>query len=312
MPAETSAARTETGMRAVQFSEYGDPEVLAVAEAPEPHAAPGQVRIRVQASSVNAIDWKIRAGYLHEMMPVQFPAIPGSDAAGTVDEVGEGVEGVRVGDRVFGLAQGGAAELAVLTAWTPIPATWSVEQAAAAGLVSTTAIAGLDAIGDLSGATVLIEGAAGGVGSAAVEIAVAQGATVIGTASEAKHDYLRSLGAVPVTYGEGLAERVAAVAPQGVDAALDTVGSGSLADLVAIVGDAARVASVADYNAPALGVAMVQGGADAAVNLPRAADLGARGAYTPRIEATFPFDQAAAAHAHVQTGRTQGKVVITL
>jgi len=299
-------------MRAVRFHEYGDPQVLTLEEAPEPHAAAGQVRIRVRATSVNSIDWKIRAGYLHEMMPTKFPAIPGSDAAGTVDQIGDGVEGVRVGDEVFGLAEGGAAELAVLNAWALKPHGWSFEQAAAAGLVSTTAIAGLDAVGDLAGKTVLIEGAAGGVGSAAVEMAVARGANVVGTASAAKHDFLRSLGATPVSYGVGLAERVAAVAPNGVDAALDTVGSGSLADLVAIVGTATKVASVADFNAAALDVAMVLGSARAEENLPAAADLGASGAYQPRIEATYPLEQAAAAHAHVQNGHTQGKVVITV
>jgi len=299
-------------MRAVRFHEYGDPQVLTLEDAPEPHAGPGQVRIRVQASSVNAVDWKIRAGYLHDMMPATFPLIPGSDAAGVVDEVGEGVTGVEVGDAVFGLAQGGAAELAVLTAWAPVPSAWTAEQAAAAGLVSTTAIVALDALGDLSGKTVLIEGAAGGVGSAAVEVAVARGATVIGTASETHHDFLRSLGATPVSYGEGLAERVATVAHQDVDAALDTVGSGSLADLVAIVGDASRVASVADYNAPSLGVAMVMGGANAQANLAVAAELGASGAYTPRVQATYPLERAADAQAHVQAGHTQGKVVITL
>jgi len=229
-----------------------------------------------------------------------------------VDEVGEGVTDVQLGDTVFGLSQGGAAELAVLTAWAPAPAAWTAEQAAAAGLVSTTAIAGLDAVGDVSGRTVLVEGAAGGVGSAAVEVAIARGATVIGTASETHHDFLRSLGATPVTYGAGLAERVAAVAPQGVDAALDTAGSGSLADLVAIVGDPARVASVADYNAPAIGVAMVMGSADARANLAVAAELGASGAFTPRIAATYPLERAAEAQAHVQAGHTEGKVVITL
>jgi len=202
--------------------------------------------------------------------------------------------------------------VAVLSAWALIPPGWSFEEAAAAGLVSTTAIAGLDAVGDLAGKTVLIEGAAGGVGSAAVEIAVARGAKVVGTASAAKHDFLRSLGATPVAYGQGLAERVKAVAPNGVDGALDTVGSGSLADLVAIVGSATNVASVADYNAPALGASMVQGSANAALNLPAAADLGAAGAYTPRIEATYPLEQAAAAHAHAQDGHTQGKIVITI
>jgi NADPH:quinone reductase-like Zn-dependent oxidoreductase len=178
--------------------------------------------------------------------------------------------------------------------------------------VSTTAIAALDALGDVSGKTVLIEGAGGGVGSAAVEIAIARGATVIGTATEAQHDFLRALGATPITYGEGLADRVAAVAPNGVDAALDTAGFGSLANPVAIVGDASRVATVADYNAPSLGVAMVMGSSNAPANLAAAAQLGAAGRYTPRVQATYPLEKAADAHAHVQEGHTQGKVVITL
>lgn len=299
-------------MRAVRFHQYGGPEVLTVEDAPEPHAGPGELRVRVRATSVNPVDWKIRAGYMAEMVPTAFPAVPGSDAAGVVDEVGEGVEGVQVGDQVFGLAQGGAAEFAVLTAWAPVPSTWTLEQAAAAGLVSTTAIAGLDALGDISGKTVLIEGAAGGVGSAAVEIAIARGATVIGTAGAANHDFLRALGATPVTYGDGLAERVRAAAPSGVDAALDTAGSGSLADIVALVGDASRVASTADFNAGALGAASVNGAANARANLAEASRLGRSGAYTPRVAATYPLEKATEAHAHVQGGHTRGKVVITL
>ena len=299
-------------MRAVRFHEYGDPQVLTLEDAPEPHAGSGQVRVRVQASSVNSVDWKIRAGYMHQMRPVTFPAIPGNDAAGVVDEVGEGVTDVHLGDAVFGLVQGGAAaELAVLTAWARVPTSWTPEQAAAAGMAATTAIAGLDTLGNLSGKTVLIEGAAGGVGSAAVEIAIARGATVIGTASEAHHDFLRSLGATPVTYGDGLEERVAALAPDGVQAALDLAGSGSLAQLVAIVGDPSRVATVADFNAAALGVALVAGRANAQANLAAAADLGSTGAYTPRVQAAYPLERAADAQGHVQNGHTQGKVVIT-
>ena len=214
---------------------------------------------------------------------------------------------------MFGLVQdGGAAELAVLTAWAPVPSRWTMEQAAAAGLVSTTAIAGLDALRDLTGKTVLIEGAAGGVGSAAVEIAIARGASVIGTASPANLGFVRSLGATPVTYGEGLADRITELAPQGVDAALDTAGSGSLADLVAIVGDASRVATVADYNAPSLGVTMVMGSANAKANLAVASQLGEAGAYTPRVQSSYPLQNAADAHTHAQEGHPQGKVVITL
>ena len=150
------------------------------------------------------------------------------------------------------------------------------------------------------------------MGSAAIEIAVARGATVIGTASEVNHDFLRSLGATPVTYGEGLADRIAAVAPGGVDAALDLAGSGSLADLVAIVGDPSRVASAADFNAPSLGVTMVAGNANASANLAAVAELGAAGSYTPRVQATYPLEQVPEAHTHIQGGHTRGKIVITL
>ncbi|MFI6094765.1 NADP-dependent oxidoreductase [Lentzea sp. NPDC051213] len=299
-------------MRAVRFHEFGDPHVLTVEDAPEPHAESSQIRIKVQAASVNPVDWKIRAGYMAEYMPTTFPAITGSDATGVVDEIGDGVAGVKPGDRVFGLAHGTAAEYAVLTDWATVPSAWTVEQAAAAGLVSATAIESLNALGDLSGKTLLIEGAAGGVGSAAVQIAVARGATVIGTASEANHAFLRELGATPITYGEGLAERVGAVAPGGVDAALDTAGSGSLADIVALVGDPSRVATVADFGAGALGVTLIAGNAHAAANLAEASQLGTAGAYTPRVQATYPLDKATDAHAHVQGGHTQGKVLLTL
>ncbi|MHA6512933.1 NADP-dependent oxidoreductase [Tessaracoccus sp. Z1128] len=299
-------------MRAVRFHRYGDPQVLTLEDAPEPHPGPGQVRVRVHATSVNPVDWKIRAGYLHEVMPVTFPAIPGTDAAGIIDEVGESVTDVKAGDAVFGIAQGGAAELAILTAWAPLPTRWSLEQGAAAGLASTTAIEGLNAVGLASGDTVLIEAASGGVGVAAVQIAIARGATVIGTASVVNHDFLCSLGATPVTYGDGLAERVADVAPQGIDAALDLAGSGSLATLVAIVGDASRVASAADFSAPSLGVALIAGTANAHANLALAAELGESGAYIPHIQAAYPLEKVAEAHAHVQAGHTQGKVVLTL
>ncbi|GGU76945.1 NADP-dependent oxidoreductase [Lentzea flava] len=297
-------------MRAVRFHQYGDPQVLTVEEAPEPHAGPGEVRIRVHAASVNPVDWKTRAGYLAEHLPVTFPAIIGYDAAGVVDEVGEGVEDVRPGDHVFGLGQGTTAEYAVLTDWAPVPSTWTPEQAAGAGLVSATALASLDVLGDLAGRTLLVEGAAGGVGSAAAQMAIAGGTTVIGTASEANHDYLREIGVIPVTYGEGLADRVAAVAPDGVDAALDTAGSGSLAELVAIVGDPARVASIADFNATALGVALVAGNVNATAHLAAAARLAEDGAYAPRVQATYPLEEAGEAHLAVQSGHARGKVLI--
>ncbi|MFE1433577.1 NADP-dependent oxidoreductase [Streptomyces griseoaurantiacus] len=301
-------------MRAARYHEYGGVETLVVEQAPDPHPGPGEIRIRVAAASVNPVDWKVRSGAVREVLPVDLPAVPGRDAAGVVDEIGEGVRGVGVGDRVFGLGgvTGATAEFAVLSAWARTPDTWSDEEAAAAALGAVTAMGGLNALGPLKGRTVLIEGAAGGVGSAAVEIAVAQGATVIGTAGERNHEFLTSLGAVPTTYGAGLAERVAALAPDGVDVVLDTAASGSLADLVALVGDPARVSTVADHaNAQRLGVHVANAENDPAL-LAEAAELGRLGHFTPRVEATYPLERIAEAHAHSERGHTRGKIVVRL
>lgn len=301
-------------MRAARYHEYGGVEMLVVEQAPDPHPGPGEIRIRVAAASVNPVDWKVRSGAVREVLPVDLPAVPGRDAAGVVDEIGEGVRGVGVGDRVFGLGgvTGATAEFAVLSAWARTPDTWSDEEAAAAALGAVTAMGGLNALGPLKGRTVLIEGAAGGVGSAAVEIAVAQGATVIGTAGERNHEFLTSLGAVPTTYGAGLAERVTTLAPDGVDVVLDTAASGSLADLVALVGDPARVSTVADHaNAQRLGVHVANAENDPAL-LAEAAELGRLGHFTPRVEATYPLERIAEAHAHSERGHTRGKIVVRL
>jgi NADPH:quinone reductase-like Zn-dependent oxidoreductase len=299
-------------MLAARFHEYGGQESLVIEQAPDPHPGPGEIRVRVAAASVNPIDWKLRAGALHQMIPLELPAIPGRDGAGVVDEIGDGVQGVSIGDRVFGLGgvTGATAELLILSAWAHTPATWNDEQAAGAGLATVTAMAGLNALGSLAGRTLLVEGAAGGVGSAAVEIAVAQGAAVIGTASERNHGFLTALGAVPTTYGPGLAQRLTTLAPHGVDIALDTAASGSLDDLVAITGDPKRVATVADHaGGQRLGTHVVNAENDSAL-LSAAAELGGQGRYTPRIEQAYPLERIADAHAHAERGRTRGKIVI--
>ncbi|NJP99681.1 NADP-dependent oxidoreductase [Streptomyces zingiberis] len=302
-------------MRAARYHEFGDVETLVVEEVPDPHPGAGEIRVRVAAAGVNPIDWKVRSGAARERIPVDLPAIPGRDATGVVDEIGAGVDGVSVGDRVFGLGgvTGATAELAVLSAWAPAPTAWSDEEAAGAGLAPVTAMSGLTVLGPLEGRTLLVEGASGGVGSAAVEIAVAQGATVIGTAGERNQEFLASLGAIPTTYGPGLAERVATLAPGGVDLAFDTAASGSLADLVAIVGgDPARVSTVADHaNAERLGVHVANARNDPAL-LADVGELGRRGRYTPRIERTYPLEQIREAHAHSESGHTRGKIVVLI
>ncbi|CAL9485455.1 NADP-dependent oxidoreductase [Streptomyces sp. enrichment culture] len=301
-------------MRAARYHEYGDTTVLTVEEAPDPAPGPGEIRIRVAAASVNPVDWKVRSGAVRDVLPVDLPAIPGRDAVGRVDRIGAGVEGVGIGDRVFGLGgvTGATAELAVLSAWAPAPAEWSDAEAAGAALGAVTALSGLKALGPLSGRTLLVEGAAGGVGGAAVELAVAAGATVIGTAGTHNHAFLTELGAVPTTYGEGLAERLAVVAPQGIDLVLDTAASGSLGELVKIAGDPSRVVTVADHQgAGRLGVRVADAVNDSTW-LAEAAALGAQGRYTPRVERTYPLEEIAKAHAHSEGGHVRGKIVVTL
>ncbi|MCE4948594.1 NADP-dependent oxidoreductase [Streptomyces noursei] len=301
-------------MRAARYHEYGGMETLVIEEVPEPLPGPAEIRIRVSAAGVNPVDWKVRSGAVRDVFPLELPAIPGRDAVGVVDEIGDKVRGVSIGDRVFGLGgvTGATAEMAVLSAWAPAPAAWSDEEAAGAGLASVTALGGLEVFGSLKGRTLLIEGAAGGVGSAAVEIAVAQGATVIGTAGEHNHEFLSALGAMATTYGTGLAERVCALAPDGIDFALDTAASGSLSDLVAIVGDPTRVSTVADHaDASRLGTHLANARNDSAL-LAAAGELGRQGRYTPRVERSYPLEQIAEAHAYSEGGHVRGKVVVRI
>lgn len=311
-------------MRAVQFSQYGPPDVVTTAEVPAPHAGPGEIRVAVRASGLAAGETYIRNGLMQDMLPMEFPFRTGFDAAGVVDEVGDGVTGVAAGDEVFGMAsadvRGANADHAVLSAWAPKPAAWSwAEAGGAAGNVETS-VRVLDRLKAGPGDRVLIQGASGGVGAVAVQIAVARGATVIGTASERHHAYLRSLGAEPTAYGEGLVDRVRALGP--VDAVFDCSG-GALADLVAIAGDPARVVTIADFAAADHGVHMSHsapaeetgdaiGSADpiAVHALDIAVKLAAQGRLRMRVGATFPLTEAASAHELSETRHAGGKIVL--
>ncbi|MCE7029214.1 NADP-dependent oxidoreductase [Jiella avicenniae] len=298
-------------MKAVQFSEYGGLEVLKVAEIDEPHAGPGQVRIAVRTAGVNPADWKRRDGYFRDFMPLEFPFTFGFEASGVVDEVGEGVSGVSVGDAVFGLGTGTMAEYAVLTSWARKPETMPFEVAGGLPVVVETATRCLDQLGTKAGETLLVSGAAGGVGSTAIQLARHRGMTVIGTASERKHDYLRGLGAIPTTYGPGLAERVEALAPQGIDAALDIVGSGILPELIGIVGDPSRVLSIADFSAPDHGAQFsTKPQDDPEQALAEAARLYSEGTLRLRVERRFPLTQVGEAQALSAEGHVTGKLVI--
>ena len=299
-------------MRALQFSEYGGPEVLHVGEIAEPHAGAGQVRVAVRAVGVNPIDWKVRSGAMAQFIRVEFPSVPGEEAAGVVDEVGDGVDDVAVGDEVFGLAVGGgAAEYALLGHYAAKPAGLSWAEAAGLPAAAETAVRALDLLGVVADQTVLVNGAAGGVGSAAVQFARARGARVIGTASEANHEFLRTLGAEPTTYGEGMVDRVRQLAPDGVDQALDTAGRGALVDLIEITGSPDNVVTTADPSATEHGVRVTSGADKRAWQaLGQAAELYEAGRLRVAVEQAFPLDQAPEAQRISQAGHVRGKLVL--
>ena len=297
-------------MKAARFSEYGDTGVLKLVDVEEPHAGPGQVRIAVRAAGVNAIDWKLRAGHMREMMPLELPAGSGNDAAGVVDEVGEGVEGVEIGDAVFGNGSSTYAEYAVLDAWAHKPEELSFEEAAGYPIPVETAVRILDLVGVGEGETVFVSGAAGGVGSAAVQIARERGATVIGSASERNQDYVRGLGAIPTTYGEGLAGRVRGLAPDGVDAALDIAGSGVIPELIELTGDPARVVSIADFSAGEHGARVSGTPGDRPAAFAEAARLFEAGKLTLPVADLYGLHEADEAHAQSERGHVAGRRII--
>src|ERR1700759_5526389 len=295
-------------MKAVSFDRFGGPEVLQLVDRPDPHPGPGQIRITVRAAGVNASDWKKREG----LMDPELPQTLGYEAAGIVDELGDGVTDVAVGDRVFGLSPDGAAqaELAVLSWYAPIPGPLDFAGAAALPAAVETATRALDQLGVQSGTLLLVNGASGSMGSAAVQLAVARGARVIGTASPANHDYLRSLGAEPVAYGEGLAGRVRALAPGGVDVALDVAGSGVLPELIELAGGAGNVITVADFGgAQQHGVRFSTGEAGRAVHvIGEIGKLIESGRFSLPVARTFPLAEVAEAHRMSEQGHVRGKL----
>ncbi|MTD52798.1 zinc-binding dehydrogenase [Amycolatopsis sp. RM579] len=297
----------------MRFARYGGPEVLEFVDVEAPHAEAGQIRIAVRAAGVNGLEWKIRQGLLEEFQPLRLPAGIGGDAAGVVDEVGDGVTDVRVGDAVFGSGQETYAEHAVLTSWAPKPEKVSFEEAAGFPTPFETALRVLDEAEVRRGHTVLVNGASGGVGSAAVQFAVDRGATVIGVAGPSNQDYVTSLGAVATTYGPGLVDRARALAPHGIDVAVDVAGSGVISELIDLTGDPGRVVSIADFTAPAHGARVSTGfGRDKTPALREGARLAATGRLTLPVTQTFPLPQAGAAQAASATGHVRGRIIITM
>ncbi|MBJ2121961.1 NADP-dependent oxidoreductase [Arthrobacter sp. MSA 4-2] len=301
-------------MKAHLLNSYG-PDSIVLGEADEPTAAAGQVKVAVEAIGINPLDWKFSNGYLAEMFPLPLPAVLGTDIAGTVLEVGDGVEGFTVGDRVVGFADSGAfAEKAVTGAarLAVIPDGLTAEQAVTLATSGETSQRGLSLLAPAPASTVVVNGAAGAVGSAVVQILVADGHQVIGTASPDNHDYLRSLGATPVTYRETMIDEITAAAPQGIDAAFDTAGQEFVARVAGLV-PASRIVTIVDFAAGAQGAIVAAGDPTAltAETLHPVLDLAARGAFQTEIARKFPFEQIPQALALSQGGHLRGKIVVS-
>lgn len=297
-------------MKAVRFSRFGGPEVLEIVDLPDPHPGPGQVRIAVRAAGVNASDWKKRQGLMDDDLPQTL----GHEAAGVVDELGEGVTDVALGDRVFGFSADGAAqaELVVLGYYAPVPASLDFAGAAALPAAVETAARALDQLDVHSGVAVLVNGASGSVGSAAVQLAVARGARVIGTASPANHEYLRSLGAEAIAYGDGLVGRVRELGT--IDLALDVAGSGVLAELIELTGGPERVVTIADFaGAREYGVVFSRGDGGRALHV--VGEIGVlieAGRFALPVARTFPLAEVAQAQVASEQGHLRGKIVLVV
>jgi len=305
-------------MRAITYSRYGGSDVLELTDLPDPKVGPDSVLIRVKAASVNPVDWKVRAGYLDAIMDVDFPAIPGWDVAGVVERVGLDTPEFKVGDEVYGyvrkdwLLGGTFAELVAAPVRTIAhkPASLSFEEAAAVPLAALTAFQTIERTGVRGGQTVLVHAAAGGVGGFAVQIAKARGARVIGTASEGNHEHLRARGVEPVAYGDGLADRVRALAPDGVDVVLDYGSDDLVATTRAVLAEGGTVASIVDAAArDELGGHYVWV-RPSSTDLDSLTALVESGDLVVDVAEVFDLADAAAAHDASAGGHVRGKVVV--
>ncbi|MFF4604060.1 NADP-dependent oxidoreductase [Streptomyces sp. NPDC001339] len=302
-------------MKAAVIQEFGGPETLKVEEIGTPVPGAGEIRVRVKAAGVQAYDTAVRSGWTPPGMTISFPQVLGNDFAGIVDAVGEGVTEFAVGDEVLGWALLSCyAEFLVVSTEqvVPKPAAMPWEVAGAFSASAQTAHTALKALEVGEGDTLLVHAAAGGVGTIAVQLAAIWGATAIGTASERNHEYLKSLGATPVTYGEGLADRVRALAPGGVTAALDGIGGHALDVSVELVKDKNRIATLVDFGrVEELGVRAVFS-QRAKERLAELTALYAEGRLRVEVSKTYPLERAADAHREMETGHARGKIAVTV
>ncbi|ORA27265.1 alcohol dehydrogenase [Mycobacteroides abscessus subsp. bolletii] len=305
--------------QAIVATSYGGADVLEFRDITTPGPGPGQVLINVKAAGVNPIDWKLYSGAFGTD-PDKLPMRLGLEISGTIAAVGAGVDGLVPGDDVIAAGQIGGYASRVIAAADQVfkkPASLSFDEAAGFLLTGQTAVHLLEATNVAEGDTVLIHGAAGGVGLLATQLAKARGATVIATASAARHDQLRGYGALPVEYGPGLQERVSAIGP--VDAALDLVGTDEAADVsLALVADKGRIATIAGFGRAASdGFKALGGGpgADPGTEIrlaarPELIRLAGNGELKVTVDRTYPLSEARQAHEYGQTGHARGKIIL--
>jgi NADPH:quinone reductase len=304
--------------RAVRFHEYGDSGVLRVEEVPTPRPGPGEVRVEVVAASINPGEAAIRSGRFDSVFPASFPSGQGSDLAGRVAELGEGAVGVELGAEVIGFSDRRSSQATDVV--VPVedlvlkPSSVDWEQAASLYVAGTTAAAAVRAVDVKPGEVVVIAGAAGGVGCIAAQLARHRDAIVVGTASESNHDYLRSIGVIPVTYGEGQVDRIRAAAPAPVDAFIDTHGHGSVEVALELGVDPDRIDTIADFEAPAKYGVKSDGNAvgGGARTIEELAALIVQGALDIPIQAVYPLEQVVEAFDRLASGHVRGKIVLRM
>lgn len=302
--------------RAVQFDEYGDIDVLQVRDVEVPAPGAGEVQVRVRAAGINPGEAMIRSGALHEIFPATFPSGEGSDFAGEVAAVGADVTDVAVGDEVIGFTDDRASHAdhvtVASTQITPKPAEVPFEVAGGLFVAGAAALASVRSVDPKEGETVLVSGAAGGVGGIAAQLAVLTGARVIGVASEANHEYLRSLGVEPVAYGDGLADALRALATDGLDKVIDTYGGGYVALGLELGVPADRINTIADFAAiRELGVRSAgTGDAAEADTLAELAGHIAAGRLSVPVAATYPLEDVREAFRELERRHTRGKIVL--
>ncbi|MBC7590699.1 MAG: NADP-dependent oxidoreductase [Salinibacterium sp.] len=301
--------------RRVEYSQFGGPEVLHIVDVEPPHPAPGEVRVRVLAAGINPFDAKVFRGMpTSSKQSVQFPVGNGSDFAGVIDELGEGVTGLELGDRVMGsrsyFAQADFVTIAAGKVLV-VPEALTIVQAGSMDTVGRTAWASVESLHLGPDDVVLVSAAAGGVGALAAQLATRSGATVIGSASESNHQFLESIGVIPVKYGDDLIASVRDVAPQGITAALDNFGHGFVDAALELGAKPDRINTIADYEAPQkYGVGAVGAAGATLADLSELAELIASGEIEFPIDSVFPIERVGQAYERLLAGHLRGKIVL--